>query len=281
MTISRSYFVVSCARSGSTSLARILDTAINGHCLIEPVPNLNVESRDLMDGRLSDPRKTIADQILPRIGEMLRQGLIYGEKNVTLAPFIPYLYEMLQCKFVFLIRDGRDVATSLMNWHNEAFGSIYRECKEASSLSDIAIAALSNLPLELDTSDFARPRPIPSDPFYEEWPNLTRFEMVTWYWAYINRLIVCNLEAIPREDWITVNYTGVQAENIESLFNFLGLEGFDEPRISDMLHSKINSVEERFKIPARFPAWRMWDVELTRRFDRIAGETMNLLGYYK
>lgn len=281
MTISRIYFVVSCARSGSTSLARILDTAINGRCLMEPVPNLNVESRDLMDGRLGNPREIVEEQVLPRIGEVLKQGLIYGEKNVTLAPFIPYLYEMLQCKFVFLIRDGRDVATSLMNWHNEAFGSIYRECKEESSLSDIARAAVSNLPLELDTSDYARPRPAPSDPFYQEWPDLTRFEMVTWYWAHSNRLIARGLEAIPREDWIMVNYTGVQVEDIESLFNFLGLEGFDEPRISDILGTKINSVEERFKIPARFPNWRQWNADRTRRFDRIASEAMDFFGYYQ
>ncbi len=248
---------------------------------MEPVPNLNVESRDLMDGRLNNPREILEQQVMLRINEVLNRGLVYGEKNVTLTPFIPYLYEMLQCKFVFLICDGRDVATSLMNWHNEAFGSIYRECKEESSLSEIAKKAVSGLPPDLDTSDYARPRPGPSDPFYDEWPDLTRFEMVTWYWAHINRLIACNLDAIPREAWTKLNYTGVQTEDIENLFNFLGLEGFDRTRISDILHSKVNSVEERFNITGRFPSWRMWDDDRSHRFDRIAKETMDFFGYYK
>jgi hypothetical protein len=248
---------------------------------MEPVPNLNVESRDLMEERLKNPREVLEKQVKPRVAEVLNQGLVYGEKNVTLTPFIPYLYEMFQCKFVFLIRDGRDVGTSLMNWHNEAFGSIYRECKQKSPLSEIAKKAVSSLPPELDTSDYARPRPAPSDPFHDEWPDLTRFEMVTWYWAHINRLIARNLDTIPSEAWTMLNYTGVQAGDIENLFNFLGLEGFDKLRIAEILHSKVNSVEERFKIPVRFPNWRMWDADRIRQFDRIAGEAMHFFGYYK
>ncbi len=58
------YFILSCARSGSTSLARILDTAGNGACVCEPVPNLNVESRlaDLL-------RKGIAAYRIPDVIE--------------------------------------------------------------------------------------------------------------------------------------------------------------------------------------------------------------------
>ena len=279
MTDAKIYFIIGCARSGTTSLARILDTAINGQCLMEPAPNLNVETRDLMEGRIHDPRRVIVEQVMPRIAPVLDQGNIYGEKNITLGAFIPYLYEMLKCKFVFLKRDGRDVVTSLMNWHNEVFGSIYRECKDPGPLSDVAKAAVANLPIEKDTSDYSRPRPGSSDPFYDEWPSFSRFEMVTWYWSYINQLFLRNLAEIPNKDWITVNYSGVQVEDIEQVFDFLGLAGFDETQIGTMLEARINSVQERVKIDPRFPKWPAWDMAFQQRFYRIAGETMAQLGY--
>lgn len=279
MSTTRIYFILSCARSGSTSLARILDTADNGQCLLEPVPNLNVETRDMMEGRLENPRQMLAEQVFPRIAKVLDEGHIYGEKNVTQGPFIPYLYEMLKCKFVYLKRDGRDVATSLMNWHNEVFGSIYREAKEQGILSSIAKKAISLLPIEQDTSDYSRPRPRPNDPFYKEWSNLSRFEMVTWYWAYINRLYLENLANIPQEDWITLDYSGVTAQNIETVFDFLGLTGYQEERVTEMLESRINSVEQRTGLRPRFPRWPEWEASRMQQFKRIAQETMDLLEY--
>src|SRR5439155_13308218 len=138
----------------------------------------------------------------------------------------------------------------------------------------------AKLPIEEDTADYSRPRPSPSDPFYSEWPNFSRFEMVTWYWAYINRLFLRNLAEVPKEDWIVVNYTGVQVSDIERVFDFLGLGGFDQTRIEDMLRARINSVWERVKLQPRFPSWQSWDADHRQRFDRIAVETMRLLGYY-
>jgi perosamine synthetase len=52
----RSFFILTCARSGSTSLSKILNEAENGVCKVEPAPNLNRETRLAMDGRLADPR---------------------------------------------------------------------------------------------------------------------------------------------------------------------------------------------------------------------------------
>lgn len=281
MQRTRIYFIISCARSGSTSLTRILDTATNGRCFVEPMPNLNVETREMMEGRLHNPRQILVEQVFPRIAKVLDAGEIYGEKNLTLGPFIPHLYEMLKCKFVFLKRDGRDVVTSLMNWHNEVFGSVYRECKDPGPLSDIARAAVAKLPLEEDTSDYSRPRPGPTDPLYHIWPDLSRFEMVAWYWAYINQLFLRHLTEIPTEDWITVNYTGIQPEDIKCVFDFLGLQGFDRSRVDHMLQARINSVWQRVQRPTRFPNWRLWDTDHQQRFDRLAGTTMRLLGYYR
>ena len=58
-------------------------------------------------------------------------------------------------------------------------------------------------------------------------------------------------------------------------FDFLGLEGFDRARVEQMLASRINSVWDRFKLEARFPAHDAWSDELRARFERLASATMN------
>jgi hypothetical protein len=103
--------------------------------------------------------------------------------------------------------------------------------------------------------------------------------MMAWYWAHVSRLHVEHLSRVPAASWITVDYTNVDPAQIGRVFEFLGLEGFDEARVDAMLNARINSVWDRFKLRERFPHPRDWDSERRRRFDRIAGGTMRLLGY--
>ena len=272
-----SYFVISCARSGSTSLARILDTASNGICALEPSPNLNRETRERMDGRLVDPYVIIAP-VCRRVWNSEIE--VYGEKNVTYGPFIPHLHEILDCKFVFLKRDGRDVVRSLMDWHNQMWGSIYRECKDAGELSPRAVKAAGGLPVHKDTSDYSRPRPAKGDPFYDEWEYFNREEMCAYYWSYINNLYLDQLGKLPRENWIELDYTNPSAEDVIRAVEFLELEGITENRVQEMLDNKINSLKERTGKDASYPRWMDWDGGLRRKFDRIAADTMTRMGYY-
>ena len=276
----QTFFILSCARSGSTSLSKILDKAKNGVCALEPEPNLNFETRQIMEGRLSDPRALLKETILKRVMENSKRTMIYGEKNVTYGPFVPYLYEMCGCKFVFLKRDGRDVVRSMMDWHERMFGSIYRECKDPGKLSPLAISAAASLPVHLDTSDYARPRPLPGNPFYDEWDNFSREEMCTFYWSHINEQYLNHLEKLPRESWIEIDYTSANADEVLQVAKFLGLEGLSKRAVLRMLNKRINSLKERIGEEQKYPDWKNWDGGLRRRFDRIAGKTMQRLGYY-
>ena len=276
----RCYFIVSCARSGSTSLARILDMAENGVCALEPSPNLNRETREMMEGRCADPMAVVQTTILPRVKASLQDVEIYGEKNVTYGPFIPYLYEMLGCKFVFIKRDGRDTVRSLMDWHNRMFGSIYRECHDPGNLAPRAISAAANLPIHYDTSDYARPRPLLGDQLFSEWDQLSREEMCAHYWAYINDLYLDQLQKLPSDVWIEIDYTKPEINDIIQVFKFLGLTGITQERIQTMLEQKINSLQDRCEEENQYPDWKDWDGESRRRFDRIAAVTMTRLGYY-
>ncbi len=138
-----STFIVGCARSGTTSLLKVLGLSRQAHCLVEPMPNLNIESREMLEARLSDPYDALARHLAPRVGKGLSKRPHYIEKQVSLLPFMKHLDRLFHCKFIIPIRDGRDVVCSLINWHNQMFPCIYQECRERGDLSERAEAVLA------------------------------------------------------------------------------------------------------------------------------------------
>jgi hypothetical protein len=289
----QSYFIVSCARSGSTSLAQILNRATNGRCETEPVPDLNRECRDSMDGRLAeDPEAVLERTVVRRVRAAAGSMAVYGEKHVTYGPFLRLMHRRLGCKFIYLKRDGRDVVRSLMDWHNLKFGTIYREAADVGGESETARLSAANLPAHFDTSDYARPRPRPGEPLYAEWEGLTRFEMCAYYWARINDLYLTELSRLPPDSWITLDYRRPTAADVLRAAAFVGLVGLEPDVVAGMLNEKINSVSSRTSpaaagtgrgdaapLPEPFPNWKAWTTERTAQFDRLAGAMMRQIGY--
>lgn len=275
---SRVFFLIGCGRSGTTSLSRILGTATNAVCLVEPSPNLNRECRDMIEGRLSNPR-IVVELIRSRIDQTHAKGLIHGEKQLTLAPFIPTLHNAFECKFVLIHRDGREVVRSWLEWHNQMFGSVYRECTDPGPLTERAFKASAALPLDYDHADYSRPRPRSSDAFHGEWENLSRMEMCAWYWSFMNGLALDNLALIPRKDWMSIDYTTPDVDDILSIAKFLGLEGVHRSRVEEMLAARINSIRDRIGEIGKLPCWQDWPREEKERFARIAEPIMARLGY--
>ena len=273
-----SFFIISCARSGSTSLTNILNQAKNCECIVEPSPNLNVETRLMMEGRLKDPILLLKNTVVKRVQQSKYE--IYGEKNVTYAPFIEHLYKLLKCKFIFLIRDGRDVVRSLIDWYELIWGSIYRECRNPGNLTEEAYKKVSNLHIHKDTSDYSRPRPQLGDPHFDNWLEYSREEMCAWYWQYINGLYLEQLLKLPNTAYQILDYTNARSQDIIEIADFLNLQGLTESKISDMLNSKINSVKKRFGVDRRYPDWPNWSSTQRRQFDEIAQKQMRQLGYY-
>jgi len=275
-----SFFLLSSARSGSTSLAEILDSASNGACAVEPTPNLNREMRDMLEGRLPDPERVVRETVVRRVNQQNREGLVYGEKNVTYGPFVPWLDQLLDARFVFLKRDGRDVVRSLINWHEQKFGNVYRECPQPGQLSREATQCAASLPVYKDSCDYSRPRPPKDNPLYSQWENLTRLEMCAYYWSRINRLYRENLSKISVADWIELDYTAPGVEDIFRVAEFLGIQGLSGETVGALLENRINSLNDRGSPEGVFPDWKYWDSGRRRRFDTLASGTMRELGYY-
>ncbi|MEW9679308.1 sulfotransferase [Pseudomonas sp. TE50-2] len=272
------FFITGSGRSGTTSLLRALGLSSKVVVGLEPEPTLNIESRDLFDGRLKSPYSALAESVVPRLAKVLDQGQIYVEKHLSLIPFVPYLHEMLDCKFIIPIRDGRDVVTSMVSWHNQMFPIIYQECTDTPELSDRAKQILANQ-VGMDTFDYSLPRPSEDDPWYEAWPRFTRFEMVAWYWSYVNEYLFDELKKLPPDRFMLVDYSNVTADVIKEAYTFMELPDYDEQAVSELLNRHVNSLNDRVGENGLFPKWQSWDPTLLQRFWDIAGKTMIRLGF--
>lgn len=272
------FFITGSARSGTTSLLRALGLSSNVVVGLEPWPTLNTESRDQYDQVLKSPYSVLASTVVPRVASALDQGSIYIEKHVSLVPFVAHLNEMLDCKFIVPIRDGRDVVSSLMNWHNQMFPIIYQECLEVATLSERAQKILDGQ-VGVDSFDYSLPRPPKTDPWYFAWGSFSRFEMVAWYWSYINNYLLDALEKLPKDKYFVVDYTNPSPGLIRNVYEFIGLTDFDQDAISGILEKKVNSLDDRIGESGVFPKWSEWSEELTQRFWDIAGGVMVRLGF--
>jgi peptidoglycan/xylan/chitin deacetylase (PgdA/CDA1 family) len=271
------FFITGSGRSGTTSLLRAIGLSSEVMIGLEPEPTLNVESRELFEGRLATPYSALAGAVVPRLADALDKGRVYIEKHLSLIPFVPHLNELLDCKFIIPIRDGRDVVASMIGWHNQMFPIIYQECQDRPVLSERAQSILDNQ-VGADTFDYSLPRPGKNDPWYEQWSSFSRFEMVAWYWSYVNEYLFNELEKLPKDRYLVVNYSNIDVDVIKQVYDFIGLSDFDIDEVAKLLDKKVNSLDDRVGERSLFPKWKDWDAILLQRFWDIAGDTMVRLG---
>lgn len=276
------YCILSTARAGSTALAKLLDLSENGHCASEPVPNLNRETRWALDGRIGDKEKTriVREVLAPRLKSGMREHGIYGEKNVTYGPFVPALTSETNCRFVYLTRDGRDVVSSMIDWHTAKFGNIYRESCDSGKLQPTAISAATNLLISDDSSDYARNRPQPGDRVYEKWDRMTRSDMCAWYWNECNSVYGRALASVPEERVRRIDLDHDGVEGVAELYDWLGLHSPGLPTLKELFDKRVNSLEDRdTPNPNPAPRWPWWSGNMRDAFDDLAGQMMVDLKY--
>jgi hypothetical protein len=107
--------------------------------------------------------------------------------------------------------------------------------------------------------------------------------MIAWYWAYTSRVAQRDLYRIGSKHWLSIDYSNeINLEKFNQLFDFLGLTGFSEDKVTEILDSKVNTIVSKFKTKMdRFPSWLDWSEETSREFDGIAASAMVEMGYYE
>ena len=271
-------FICGSHRSGTTSLLRIIDLSRETHCEMEPSPHLNLESRYMFEGFLHNPFEVVLKQIAPRVAAGLAKCSHYVEKQNSLVPFIPVLYSFFGCKFLITIRDGCDVVASMVNWHQLMYPIIYQECGETGVLSKHAQSIL-DAQQGMSEFDYSLPRPKRGDPCFDQWNCFSRFEMVSWYWNYINLYLAEILKRIPSDSYMIVDYTKPNVEKLHEVYRFLGLNDFDAERVKRLLERKVNSLNDRGENHRVFPCFPKWTPEKRQRFFELAWASMKGLGF--
>ena len=277
----QAFFVTGAGRSGTTSAIRILGEAARTTVASEPLPRLSYETHLHRLGRLADPRPLLWQTVAPRIRAALAESDAYGEKDQLLFGCLTHLRELFAGRFLFVMRDGRDAVRSLVDVHRLFNGNLYREAGGTLAPEVQAVSERVWRNPGGRANELYRPRPLPGDPWFDEWPRLTRFQMTSWLWSFHVRTTLSQLNALPDDRWTTIDYSAeLSAETFAPIYAFLGLEGFDAGRVQEMLDARINSLAEKRISDDASPRWPDWPVEWREQFDAIAASAMVQLGYY-
>lgn len=244
----KAFFVLSAGRCGTLTLTHLLATASNARVWHHPQPDPIKEALLAYWGRI-DKRKEFWKARYPIIHKTWSEGLIHGETDLLMTPFCDMLAnEIPDSKFIVLVRDPRDFVRSGMR-RNYYYGHPW---------------------------DFGRLRPQEGTEEFESWNKLDQFGKVCWLWSKTyentNRII----DQISRDRVITVRFEDLVEgiEKTEEIFNFLGLEGFDDKKIRDLLSHKLNA-----QVGGTFPKPEDWSEKLNETLWNSCGIIANHFGY--
>jgi hypothetical protein len=244
------FFVVSVGRSGSQTIADLLDSSPNGVCPHEPEPRLLVEATQYLYGELAqEDAVRLLRATRPTVRD-LAPGQQYGESHHRLSLMIPALHEAFpDAKFVWLIRDGRKTVASMVA-RRAYSGKLFSPYPNTMVWEDTQIRA--------DRLGEMSSR---------AWQGLSRFEKCCWLWARKNRLIEEKLIACGC-DWMLIRLEELEA-HAGDLFAFLGLE--KPPAIIVRRLNPAQPVAGR-GVPQH---WRAWNGEHAQAFTTICGAAMD------
>ncbi len=218
------FFVVSTGRSGTTSIASMLSQHPDIRCVHERRPQLIRLSCAYSDGDIGrDELETHLADLYIRYG-VLPPGC-YGEANQKFFNMIERLSALLPAsKFIWLLRDGRDVVSSTYErgWYcddelsrcpgNHATRKYWRENRLNGRMAHAMSAA--------------------------DWNGLSPFGKNCWYWGYVNRIIQQQLTAIRPDRWRLVKLESLK-DQLAGISGFLGVRHFE---FSDLVMNASASV---------------------------------------
>jgi Sulfotransferase family len=261
------FFIVSSGRSGTAMLAKALaaekSVTIEHEYMVHLVQPLAVRRY----GGLADSGEARA--ILSAChGAAVRYAAtpIWGDSSNKLSWLIPDLAALFpDARFIHLVRDGRKVVSSY-------FHKLAAECYDDRSTRVLTahLAAPETVPAPPPEKKYWWPRPLPDNPWANEFPHFNQFQRISWHWSEVNRMILGDIEGVPEDRRLFVRLEDLRAQpsSVAALFRFLGLSYRDEHFATFARPHNVNR-----------PVDKMLSPEQLADFTRIAAPMMEQLGY--
>lgn len=231
------FFILSIGRSGTQFLSNLLNNAPRALVVHEPfietIPHQEAfHSPEKAEGYIQNFRKK---EIYLRVHKLDIDT--YGEVNSFLRRHCEALKKAFpKATLLHLVRDGRDVVRSMYS----------RETMEPGAY------------------DTKRIYPKEEDPWRDEWPRMSRFEKLCWYWMIENKYL---RECIGK----TVQFEKIISDYEYFRKNVLKPLNLEIPKESwEKEVNKPKNVTKTYKLSH----WSKWDKEKKEIFERICGEEM-------
>ena len=247
----RAFFVLSTGRSGTQTLAHLMEMAQNAVVWHHPEPNMIMETlyayQQLIPGGETFWRGR--SHILAHAWE---QGKIHGETDHNMTPFaLDIAKDIPHAKFLVLVRDPREFIRSGMRRGYYVAGGPW---------------------------DDGRLKPLPEQAKKLNWTKMHPFEKVSWLWAETYRHINKAIEEIGKERVMIVRFEElIKGPKVaEDIFNFLELDGFKVEHAQKVLSQKLNAQRG-----GDFPHPRDWPPNLYDVSWHHCGDIAQAYGYPK
>lgn len=252
------FFVVTTGRSGSTTISSLLSQHSQITCLHEPRPQLIRLSTEFAHGEKSY-QQTKDELYSIYCNSGIYPSGYYGESEQKLWNLIAILAELIpSSKFIWLIRDGRDVVAST---YARAWFDSELENREGSSISSTKEI--------LQRWMFYRLNGAKCGVFsHTEWQKMSVFERNCWYWSYVNSSIERQLQQLSDDRFFQVKIEDIQNQTAD-IQNFLGVE-------SQLLQTpKLNIHKHHQNWYKKHDYWSNWQEQQKSSFIEYCGEAMD------
>ncbi|GAK55291.1 hypothetical protein U27_02123 [Candidatus Vecturithrix granuli] len=250
-------FIISTGRSGSQSIAQMLNQHPEILCKHESYPELIRISTEFAHRIKS--WETIKHELL-QLFEIspINKVSIVGESDQKLGNLIPILNEIFpDCKFIWLLRKGTDVVASTFarGWFSEYEQHICDLQTQDIGYQWILHRLKGNLCGAMSAT---------------EWDCLSDFEKNCWYWTYWNTVIYDNLHLIDQNRWKLVKLEQIES-SIDDILEFLHVEKMPLT-VSYKNRAKQVPGWKHYHLPVY---WSQWGNTRRTAFNKWCGDLMN------
>lgn len=246
-------FLLSTGRSGTATLAKVLQLAPGITAFHEPWPQMLKERQQALHEVWTEADTYMQIFLRARAGLIARStlgGKVFAETSARLTFFAPAIARALpEARFIHLVRHP---------------GGVIRSGMRRSWYSD-------------NRSDRYRIRPQEGDPHFAGWESLPRFNKICWYWNAYNAFALRFRDSVDSSRLLLLkaeDLFAARGDNMDRLFSFIGVPSPE----SDMLAAELGRKHNR-QLNNDYPVFEQWSRTQRETLISIAGDTMAALGY--